>query len=111
MGAEGLIPAVQATPLLEMARGIKSIVDDPAFDTGRAPGNGELDVGHVARVFRERAEARNGPRLFPSRGAPLSPEDQARARANRLLTVISRRPQPERERIWRRFRVFETYMA
>ena len=56
-------------------------------------------------------QARNGPRLFPSRGAPLSPEDQARARANRLLTVISRRPQPERERIWRRFRVFETYMA
>ena len=65
----------------------------------------------VQLVFRERAEARNAPRLFPSRGAPLSPEDQARARANRLLTVISRRPQPERERIWRRFRVFETYMA
>jgi len=97
--------------VLEMARGVGSIVDDPAFNTGRAPGNGELDVGHVARVFRERAEARNGPRLFPARGAPLSPEDQARARANRLLTVISRRPQPERERIWRRFRVFETYMA
>ena len=85
--------------------------DAKAFAEERARRADQRAKSDEAAAVRERAEARNGPRLFPARGAPLSPEDQARARANRLLTVIGRRPQPERERIWRRFRVFETYMG
>ena len=49
--------------------------------------------------------------FFPSRGAPLTPDAFARSLANCLVRVIRALPQPQQDRIWRRFRNYEIYLA
>ena len=44
-------------------------------------------------------------------GAPLTPDAFARSLANCLVRVIRALPQQQQNRIWRRFRNYEIYLA
>ena len=93
---------------------IGSIVDDPLYaaiiDDPHGNAN-DCDVGHVAKVFKARVAMAGASRSFPARGAPLTPDAFARSLANCLVRVIRALPQPQQDRIWRRFRNYEIYLA
>ena len=99
------------TPIIARDR---SIVDDPLYaaiiDDPHGNAN-DCDVGHVAKIFKERVETVGASRNFPARGAPLTPDAFARSLANCLVRVIRALPQQQQDRIWRRFRNYEIYLA
>ena len=99
---------------LLIALAIGSIVDDPLYaaiiDDPHGNAN-DCDVGHVAKVFKARVAMAGASGNFPSRGAPLTPDAFARSLANCLVRVIRALPQPQQDRIWRRFRNYEISLA
>ena len=99
---------------LLIALAIGSIVGDPLYaaiiDDPHGNAN-DCDVGHVAKLFKARVAMAGASRNFPARGAPLTPDAFARSLANCLVRVIRALPQQQQNRIWRRFRNYEIYLA
>ena len=104
-----------ATPhelaVLEMMVGIGNIVGDAGIATGDPFGTTEFACGGVAKAFKEAiASAGAGTNPFPPDGANNRPTP-GRVRANALARAIKALPAPEKERIWRRARMYQTYTA
>ena len=104
-----------ATPhesaVLEIMVGIGNIVGDAGIATGDPFGTTEFACGGVAKAFKEAiASAGAGTNPFPPDGANNRPTP-GRVRANALARAIKALPAPEKERIWRRARMYQTYTA
>lgn len=94
---------------LSIAGGIGSLIRDPTINTDDAFGPGDCDVGHVAKAFKQKVEARPGRRSFPADATPMSDE---RASANHLVRVLAGlSSDAQRERVWRRFKNYEKYLG
>ena len=91
--------------------GIGNIVGDAGIATGDPFGTTEFACGGVAKAFKDAiANAGAGADPFPPDGAN-NRQTPGRVRANALARAIKALPTPEKERIWRRARMYQTYTA
>ena len=87
------------------------LVGDAGIATGDPFGTAEFACGGVAKAFKDAiANAGAGANPFPPDGANNRPTP-GRVRANALARAIKALPTPEKERIWRRARMYQTYTA